>query len=80
MPEYALYLLCAECGTFHTVPMRVVLEKSFEICLLRDVYDGEIPNEFYEAICDHECPTTGKALLRQDPGEMLLVAVAKFLL
>src|SRR6266496_650752 len=48
MPEYNLYLLCAECGRFHCVPTGVSLEQSFEISLAHDVYKGEIPAEFHQ--------------------------------
>ena len=58
MPEYDLYLLCAECGSFHQVPIPVSLEESFETRLVRDVYDGEISLEVHEAICDYEFAIT----------------------
>ena len=77
MPEYDLCILCSQCGSFHDVLVRVSLEESFELRLVSDVYGDAVPSESCEAICDHECPTTGRALGRQDPGEMLLVAVAK---
>lgn len=77
MPEYDLYFVCAECGSFHDVLMRVSLEQAFEIRLVSDVYGGEIPPEFYVAICDHKCPTTGRVLRQQHPGRMLLIAVVR---
>jgi hypothetical protein len=77
MPDYDLFLLCAECGNSHDVLVRVSLEKSFEISFVSDVYDGAIPIEFYAASCDQKCSTTGKVLPQQNPGEMVLVAVHK---
>jgi hypothetical protein len=77
MPEYDLCILCSQCGSFHDVLVRVSLEESFELRLVSDVYGAAFPPHFREAICDHECPTTGRALGQQDPGEMLLVAVAE---
>lgn len=44
MPDYDLHVLCFECGNFHDVVMRVSLEKSFEVCVVSDIYDGEIPH------------------------------------
>ena len=75
MPEYDLCILCSQCGSFHDVLVRVFLTESFELRLVSDVYGPAFPAYFLEAICDHECPTTGRALGQQDPGEMLLVAV-----
>jgi hypothetical protein len=77
MSEYDLFLLCSECGSFHDVLVRVSLEESFEICLVSDVYDGEIPLEFYSASRNLKCSTTGKVLRPQDPGEMVLVVVLR---
>ena len=77
MPEYDLCILCSQCGSFHDVLMRVSLEESFELRLVSDVYGAAFPPHFRAAICAHECPTTGRPLEQQDPGEMLLVAVAK---
>jgi len=79
MPEYDLYVLCAECGNFHDALMTVTLEKSFKVRLTRDVYENEIPTEFNDAIADCRCPTTGRVLPEQDPGEMLLVKVSRLL-
>ena len=55
MPDYDLYMHCDECGGSHDVLVRVSLEKSFETSLVSDVYDGEIPIEFYAASCDQIC-------------------------
>jgi len=57
--------------------MKVFLENHFDICLVRDIYDGEIPAKFCQAISNHECPATGRELRQPDPSEMLLVAIAK---
>ena len=77
MPEYELCILCAECGRFHDVLLRVALEEVFETRLVRDVYGANLPPEFRAAISNHECPTTGTELSQQDPAEMLLIAVGK---
>jgi hypothetical protein len=77
MPEYELFILCAECGRFHDVLLSVFLEEVFEICLVRDVYGTNFPPEFRAAISNRECPTTGTALSQQDRAEMLLIAVGK---
>jgi len=52
MPQYDLHVLCSECGKFHDVLLRLSLDQSFEVRNVRDLYDGEIPPEFYAAIAD----------------------------
>ncbi len=72
MPQYDLHVRCPDCGNFHDALDRVTLGESFEVRRVGDVYDGNLPLEFYQAIAQIHCPSTDKPVKQQEPDMMVL--------
>jgi hypothetical protein len=77
MPQYDLHVLCPQCGGFHDALARVTLDATFDVRRVSDVYQGNIPLQFYQAISQIRCSTTDKPVKREDPDMMVLVAVGR---
>jgi hypothetical protein len=78
MPQYDLYILCPNCGAFHDALTRTTLDATFDVRRVSDVYQGNVPLQFYQAIAQIHCSTTAKTVKREDPDMMVLVAVGKW--
>ena len=78
MREYDLYVVCAYCRHFHDAFLRVPLEKDFGVLPVREVYEGNIPTYFYQAIAQIRCPETNKPVNPRTPHSMVLAKVGRW--
>ena len=73
MPEYDLHVICPHCKAFHDAFVRVSIDETFEVLRVSDVYQDEVPAEFYRAASRVRCLTMDK-LLGQVTSHMMVLA------
>lgn len=78
MPQYDLHVLCPQCGGFHDALTRVTLGATFDVRRVSDVYQGNVPLQFYQAVAQIHCATTDKPVEQENPDMMVLVAAGKW--
>jgi hypothetical protein len=78
MPEYDLHVVCPHCQGFHDAFVRVSLEETFEVLRVSDVYHGDVPLYFYQAIAQISCSATNKHVNQSDPHMMVLAEVGRW--
>jgi hypothetical protein len=74
MPQYDLHVLCSDCGRFHDARHRVWLAESFDVRCVTDLYPGQVPDEFHQAIGQMLCPTSKQPVRQTRADLMVLVA------
>ena len=78
MREYDLYVVCAHCRHFHDALLRVSLEKDSGVLRVSDVYHGDVPLYFYQAIAEISCSAVHKPVNQRDPHMMVLAEVGRW--
>ena len=78
MPQYDLHVLCTECNDFHDAFVRVTLNETFEVRRVSDVYKGNVPLVFYQAVSDIRCSKTQNRMNQRDTSLMVLAEVGSW--
>src|SRR2546423_13788115 len=78
MPEYGLHIICPHCKAFHDAFLRVSLDDSFEVLRVSDVYQTDVPEEFYRAASRVRCLAINKQASQTNPRMMILAEVGKW--
>jgi hypothetical protein len=74
MPEYALQIICPHCKAFHDAFLHVSLDETFDILRVTDVYEGDIPAEFYQATAKLRCFALNRSI---DPVESKMMVLTQ---
>jgi len=78
MPDYDLHILCPDCDAFHDALVRVTLDATFEVRRVSDIYQGNMPLQFYQAVAQIHCCATDKLVNQENPDMMVLVAAGRW--
>ena len=76
MPQYDVHALCSECGKFHDLLVRIMVNGEFDVYTLDDAYkDGQISSLVLPGVDRLTCPNTLKSVPLPSPDKLVLVAV-----